>query len=66
MALKDSGVFPRDIEATVRYLRRIGRPRAERILGRLVQADSDLKGESRTSDRLQMERLVLDLAGTTN
>ena len=65
VALKQSGVFPRDVDASARYLRRIGRPRAELILGRLVQADADLKGASRLPDRLQMERLLLDLAGTT-
>ncbi|MBX3437644.1 MAG: DNA polymerase III subunit delta [Planctomycetaceae bacterium] len=65
IVLKDCGVFPRDMDGAVRYLRRIGRPRAERILSRLVQADADLKGASRTPDRLQMERLLLDLAGTT-
>ncbi|MCA9073594.1 MAG: DNA polymerase III subunit delta [Planctomycetaceae bacterium] len=65
VALKESGVFPRDIDATDRYLRRIGRPRAEQILARLLRADADLKGASRDPDRLQMERLLLDLAGTT-
>jgi DNA polymerase-3 subunit delta len=66
VALKESGVFPRDIDAAVRYLRRLGRPRAERLLSRLVQADADLKGASRLPNRLQMERLLLDLAGTTS
>ncbi len=65
VALKDSGVFPRDIDATAHYLRRIGRPRAEQILARLLRADADLKGASRIPERLQMERLLLDLAGTT-
>jgi len=64
-ALKQSGVFPRDVDAAGRYLRRIGRPKAEKILGRLLQADADLKGGSRLPDRLQMERLLLDLAGKT-
>lgn len=66
VALKDSGVFPRDFDATARYLRRLGRPRAERILARLVQADADLKGASRIPERMQMERLILDLAGATD
>jgi DNA polymerase-3 subunit delta len=65
VALKQSGVFPRDQDAAARYLRRIGRPKAEKILGRLLQADADLKGGSRLPDRLQMERLLLDLAGAT-
>ncbi|MGD9855679.1 MAG: DNA polymerase III subunit delta [Planctomycetaceae bacterium] len=66
VALKDCGVFPRDGDAASRYLLRIGRLRAEHILSRLLQADADLKGASRLPDRLQMERLLLDLAGTTS
>jgi DNA polymerase-3 subunit delta len=62
-ALQDSGVYPKEIEAAERYLRRIGRPRAERILARLAQADFNLKGGSRLSDRLQLEQLLLSLAG---
>jgi DNA polymerase III subunit delta len=63
-ALKDAGVFFRDIEKAERYLRRVKRPRAEKILARLLKADSDLKGGSPLSDRLQMELLLLWLAGT--
>ena len=62
-ALKDAGVFFRDIEKAERYLRRVKRPRAEKILARLLKADSDLKGGSQLSDRLQMELLLLWLAG---
>jgi DNA polymerase-3 subunit delta len=62
-ALKEAGVFPRDIEKAERYLRRIRRPRAEKILARLVKADSDLKGGSVLNERLQMELLLLWLAG---
>jgi DNA polymerase-3 subunit delta len=65
VALKDSGVFPRDIDASVAYLRRIGRPKAETLLGRLVRADSDLKGGSRLPEAVQLELLILDLCGAT-
>jgi hypothetical protein len=41
----------------------VKRPRAEKILARLLKADSDLKGGSQLSDRLQMELLLLWLAG---
>jgi hypothetical protein len=61
--LKEAGVFPRDVEKAERYLRRIRRPRAERILSRLVRADSDIKGGSVLSERLQMELLLLWLGG---
>ncbi|QDT52530.1 DNA polymerase III subunit delta [Caulifigura coniformis] len=62
-ALKDAGVFFRDIEKAERYLRRVRRPRAEKILARLLKADSDLKGGSPLTERLQMELLLLWLAG---
>ena len=63
-ALKQAGVFPRDIDAAERYLRRVGRPRAEEILPSLAAADANLKGRSRVSERLQMEQLLLALCGT--
>ncbi|MEW4530557.1 DNA polymerase III subunit delta [Maioricimonas sp. JC845] len=62
-ALKDAGVFHRDIEAAERYLRRIGRPRAERMLSELIQTDSNLKGASRLPERILLEQLILNLAG---
>lgn len=64
-ALKDAGVYYRETDAVQQYLRRIRRPRAERILSRLAQADYDLKGGSRLPNELQMEQLVLWLAGKT-
>ncbi|MCA9039430.1 MAG: DNA polymerase III subunit delta [Planctomycetaceae bacterium] len=63
-ALRKAGVFPRDINAASTYLRRIGRPRAERILQLLLQVDSDLKGGSRLSERIQIERLLLRLGAS--
>ncbi|MEZ6049155.1 MAG: DNA polymerase III subunit delta [Planctomycetaceae bacterium] len=63
-ALKKAGVFPRDIGAASTYLRRIGRTRAERILQLLLQVDSDLKGGSRLSERIQIERLFLRLGAS--
>jgi len=62
-ALKESGVFPRDLDAAERYLRRIGRPRAEELFALLLRADGQLKGASRLPDRLQLEELVLRLTG---
>ncbi len=64
LALKESGVFPRDIDASGQYLRRIGRGQAEQLLERLLKADADLKGGSRSSGQLQLERLLVDLAGS--
>lgn len=62
-ALRQAGVFPKDIEPSSRYLRRIGRPRAEKIYRRLMEADQNLKGGSRVNDRTQMEQLLFQLSG---
>lgn len=62
-ALQQAGVFPQQIDASERYLRRIGRPRAERIRSRLLEADRGLKGGSRVAEQLQLELLLLELAG---
>lgn len=62
-ALQQAGVFPRDVDAAEQYLRRLGRPKAERILPLLIGADSGLKGGSRVSERLQLEQLLLGLSG---
>lgn len=62
-ALRSAGVFPRDVDRSEQYLRRIGRPRAERILRFLLEADSGLKGASRLPERVQLELLMLRLAG---
>jgi DNA polymerase-3 subunit delta len=62
-ALQQAGVFPRDTSASAAYLRRIGRPRAEQLYGRLLTADQDLKGSSRLPYRLQLEQLLVGLSG---
>ncbi|MBW3542533.1 MAG: DNA polymerase III subunit delta [Planctomycetes bacterium] len=62
-ALRDAGVWGNRIDATNRYLRRIGRPRAERIYDRLTEADARLKGEGRLPERVVLERLLVELSG---
>ena len=62
-ALKDAGVFPRDFDSSERYLKRLGRRRADQLFARLADADRDLKGGSRLPDRLQLEQLLLWLSG---
>ena len=64
-ALKDSGVFFRDIESVEKYLRRIRRPRAELILSKLAETDYGLKGGKQIPDHLQLEQLILWLSGKT-
>ncbi|MCA8999989.1 MAG: DNA polymerase III subunit delta [Planctomycetaceae bacterium] len=62
-ALKEAGVFYKEIPMVEQYLRRIGRPRAERILEFLAETDYGLKGGSRLPENLQMEQLILRLSG---
>jgi hypothetical protein len=47
----------------VGYLRRLGRPTAEKIGTWLLAADLDLKGRSQLGDRVVLERLLLNLSG---
>jgi DNA polymerase-3 subunit delta len=65
-ALRKAGVFPNDVAASERYLRRIGRPNAERILASLMTADNHMKGGSRISERIQLEQLLVTLSGYAN
>jgi DNA polymerase-3 subunit delta len=60
-ALKDAGVWGNKLESSAHYLRRIGRPRAERLYDRLVEADAEMKGGSRLPERVQLERLLVEL-----
>lgn len=62
-ALAKSGVFRNRIHEANDYLRRIGRPRAERILPAILATDVNLKGGSRISGRLELERLMVRLSG---
>lgn len=62
-ALRQAGVFPNQVAMSEAYLRRIGRPRAEQILRWLLETELNLKGGSRTSERLLLERLFLKLSG---
>jgi DNA polymerase-3 subunit delta len=61
-AAKQAGVHFREIDATTQYLRRLGRPRAERLLQRMVAADGDMKGGSGLPERIQLESLLVDLS----
>ncbi|MFM9960080.1 MAG: DNA polymerase III subunit delta [Planctomycetaceae bacterium] len=64
VALKQAGIFqPRDQSAGEAYLRRLGRARAEQISHWLLETDLNLKGGLRSSDRLLLEQLFLNLSG---
>lgn len=62
-ALKVAGVFPRDIDSSDRYLRRLTRQRADKISLWLLQTDLNLKGNSRLAPRLELEQLLFLLSG---
>lgn len=63
VAIREAGCFPAEAGPVQSYLRRIGRPRAERILHWILETDLSLKGGSRTSDRSQLELLLIRLSG---
>lgn len=62
-ALTAGGVKPFNVQQMIPYLKRIGRPRAQRILTWLLAADLDLKGASALPERTIVERLLAQLAG---
>lgn len=62
-ALKEAGVYFREIDETASYLRRVGRKQAESILAALAETDQSLKGQSALPERLLLERLMLILGG---
>jgi len=62
-SLRNAKVFPQAVEASGKYLRRVGRPQVEQFLTRLMQADGDLKGRSSMPDRMRIERLLVELSG---
>ena len=65
-ALKDAGVYYKEVDESNRYLRRIGRDEAEQILKRLLTVDKKLKGaddEGKLPDHLVVEQLLVQLAG---
>ena len=65
VALKESGVRPYEVKSQEAYLRRVGRPAAERFRLAIQEADLGLKGNSRLPERIQMERLLVRLAGVS-
>ena len=65
-ALRQAGVFPMAIAQSQTYLRRLGRLKAEKILQKLLEADSGIKGANPLPERMQLERLLLELAGRLN
>lgn len=62
-ALRQAGIFPNVVQASQAYLRRIGRARAEQLLNRLLEVQMGLKGSSQLPERMQLEMLLMQLAG---
>jgi DNA polymerase-3 subunit delta len=63
-ALVNAGVKPFSVQPATAYLKRVTRKRAEQILQWLIESDLGLKGASALPDQIQLERLLLRLAGT--
>ena len=61
-ALATAGVFPKERAESERYLRRLGRRRAEGFRALLLEADGALRGGSALPDRAVLERLLVQLA----
>lgn len=62
-ALKAAGAFPNEYDRAIRYLKRIGYPKAARIASWLLEAETGLKGGSRMPKRSQIELLLVRLSG---
>ncbi len=62
-ALKQAGVFPREINASADYLRRLGQSASKSLYPWLLTADGNLKGNSRMPGRMQLEYLLVQLSG---
>lgn len=61
VAMKDAGVYHRDVDAYTAYLRRVTRMRAELFLLALQETDAGLKGRSALDEKTQLETLLLRL-----
>jgi DNA polymerase-3 subunit delta len=57
-----SPAYPPMLERNERYLRRLGRERGRELARWVLQAELDLKGDSRLAPRLVLERLLARLA----
>lgn len=62
-ALTQAGCWANEVSAGETYLRRIGRHRAELLTRQLLDTDVGLKGASALHERIQVEQLVMKLAG---
>lgn len=62
-ALRAAGTFPAAVPAGQNYLRRLGREKAEQLLRKLLATDAGLKGGNPLPERIQLERLLVELAG---
>jgi DNA polymerase-3 subunit delta len=64
-AVREAGVFPREIGESTAYLKRLGRNEALQIFSRLLWADVSLKGGLTVPERQILETLVVNLGGTS-
>jgi len=64
-AVRDAGVFPRELGESTAYLKRLGRAEALRIYSRLLSTDVNLKGGLTIDERLILEALAVQLGGAS-
>lgn len=62
-AMRQTGVFPQAVGPGTAYLRRIGRARAEQILNLIRATDGGIKGSNSLPERMQLEKLLVELSG---
>lgn len=66
VALAQAGIFRNRVNDAERHLRRIGRQDAEKIYRHLLEADTELKGGARVSERVSLEKLLVRLIGAVS
>lgn len=62
-ALVETGIFRNRVGNSENYLRRIGYREATATYKRLLKTDGELKGGARVSERVALERLLVQLSG---
>ena len=64
-AVREVGVFPRELGESTAYLKRLGRSEALKLYARLLSTDVNLKGGLTVDERLVLEALVVQLGGAS-
>ncbi len=62
-ALTQAGCWANEVQAAQSYLKRLGYAKASQLTRRLIDTDAGLKGASSLNERVQVELLLMKLAG---